>query len=112
MGGLSCGGCLNYGKRGERCLKKSGSRYIVAGLDGSDWVKNARTAGWGILVRGRKEEKVTLIELSVEERGPILREFPHGVQFFRHLYGVSGEPEEFAALAPRCPVFRVEEMYR
>jgi F420H(2)-dependent quinone reductase len=97
-------------------LTVDGCRYIVAGLDGSDWVKNVRTAGWGILARGRKEEKVTLIELPVEERGRILREFPrevpHGVQFFRHLYGVSGEPEEFAALAPRTPVFRVEGAYR
>jgi hypothetical protein len=25
---------------------------------------------------------------------------------------VSGEPEEFATLAPRCPVFRVEGAYR
>jgi deazaflavin-dependent oxidoreductase (nitroreductase family) len=93
-----------------------GWRYIVAGHEGSDWVRNARAAGWGILARGRKEEKVTLVELPSEERGPILREFPrevpHGVQFFRQLYGVSGEPEEFAALAPRCPVFRVEGAYR
>lgn len=93
-------------------LTVGGRRYIVAGHEGSDWVGNVRAAGWGILARGREEEKVTLVELPVEERGPVLREFPrevpHGVQFFRHLYGVSGEPEEFAALAPRCPVFRVE----
>lgn len=85
-----------------------GRRYIVAGHEGSDWVGNVRKAGRGILARGRKEKRVTLVELPVEERGPILREFPHGVQFFHHLYGVSDDPEEFAALAPRCPVFRVE----
>jgi deazaflavin-dependent oxidoreductase (nitroreductase family) len=93
-------------------LSVDGRHYIVAGHEGSDWVRNARAAGWGILARGREQERVTLLELPVEERAPILREFPrevpHGVQFFRHLYGVSGEPEEFAALAPRCPVFRVE----
>src|SRR5918911_13423 len=49
---------------------------IVAGLEEADWVKNARAAGWGILSRGRKQERVTLIELPVEERGPILGEFP------------------------------------
>ncbi len=47
------------------------------------------------------------MELPAEERAPILREFPrkvpHGVQFFRQLYGVSGEPEEFAALAAKVP---------
>lgn len=97
-------------------LTVDGWRYIVAGHEGSDWVKNVRAAGWGILARGRKEERVTLVELPVEERGPVLRQFPrevpHGVQFFRHLYDVSDEPEEFAALAPRCPVFRVEGAYR
>lgn len=97
-------------------LTVDGLRYIVAGHEGSDWVKNVRAAGWGILARGRKVEEVTLVELPVEERGPILRRFPsevpHGVQFFRHLYGVSGDPEEFAALASRCPVFRVEGAYR
>lgn len=93
-----------------------GRRYIVAGLEQADWVKNARAAGWGILARGRKEERVTLVELPPEERGPILREFPSkvpgGVYFFRQLYGVSDEPEEFAALAPRCPVFWIEEASR
>ena len=94
-------------------LTVEGQRYIIAGLESSDWVKNARAAGWGILARGRKEEKVFLIELPVEERACILREFPRkvprGVQFFHQVYGVSGDPEEFAALAPHCPVFRVEE---
>jgi deazaflavin-dependent oxidoreductase (nitroreductase family) len=94
-------------------LTVDGQRYIVGGLESSDWVKNARAAGWSVLARGRKEERVRLVELPVEERASILREFPqkvpHGVQFFRHLYGVSGDPEEFGALAPLCPVFRVEE---
>jgi F420H(2)-dependent quinone reductase len=94
-------------------LTVEGRRYVVGGLESSDWVKNARAAGWGILARGRNEEKVFLVELPVEERASILREFPrkvpHGVQFFHQVYGVSGDPEEFAALAPHCPVLRVEE---
>lgn len=87
-------------------------RYIVAGLSQADWVKNARAAGWGILSRGRTQEPVALVELPPDERGPILREFPrrvpHGVHFFQRLYGVSADPEAFVALAPHCPVFRVE----
>jgi hypothetical protein len=93
-----------------------GQRYIVGGLERADWVKNVRAAGWGILARGRKAERVRLVELPVEERASILREFPrkvpHGVQFFRRLYGISGDPEEFASLAPRCPVFRTERIER
>src|SRR5215217_7527403 len=53
-----------------------GQRYIVGGFERADWVKNARAAGWCILARGRKEERVRLVELPVEERASILREFP------------------------------------
>jgi len=95
-------------------LTVDGERYIVAGMEEADWVKNARAAGWGILARGRREERVALVELPVGERGAVLRQFPpkvpHGVQFFERLYGVSGDPDEFAALAPRCPVFEVKPL--
>ena len=94
-------------------LMVEGDRYVIAGLEEADWVKNARVAGWGILARGREQDRVKLLELRLQERAPVLREFPnrvpHGVQFFRYLYGISGTPEEFEALASRCPVFRVEE---
>jgi deazaflavin-dependent oxidoreductase (nitroreductase family) len=93
-------------------LTVDGQRYIVAGLDGADWVLNARGAGRGMLHRGRTEEHVSLVELPVEERARILREFPRlvpqGVPFFTRLYGVTADPEEFAGLAQSCPVFRVE----
>ena len=93
-------------------LTVDGHRYIVAGLDNADWVLNARVAGRGMLRRGRTEEHVSLIELPVEDRTRILREFPRlvpqGVPFFTRLYGVTADPEAFAALAARCPVFRVE----
>src|SRR5918995_5480614 len=93
-------------------LTVDGERYIVAGLDDADWVLNARVAGRGLLRRGRTDEHVSLIELPVEERAPILREFPtlipQGVPFFTRLYGVTADPEAFAGLAVTCPVFRVE----
>lgn len=96
-------------------LTVDGRRYIVAGLEGADWVKNVRASGWAILARGRQEQRVGLVELPVGERVALLRAFPrevpHGVQFFRQLHGVSGDPQGFAALAPRCPVFRVEEWH-
>jgi hypothetical protein len=93
-------------------LTVDGQRYIVAGLDGADWVLNARVAGRGMLHRGRTEEHVSLVELPVEERARILGEFPRlvpqGVPCFTRLYGVSADPEEFKGLAQTCPVFRVE----
>ena len=93
-------------------LTVDGVRYIVAGLDDADWVLNARAVGRGLLHRGRVEEHITLMELPVAERAPILREFPRlvpaGVPFFTRLYGVTAGPEAFAGLAAMCPVFRVE----
>jgi hypothetical protein len=71
-------------------LATGGKRYVIAGFEGADWVKNARSAGWGILARGREQARVSLIELPPRERGPVLREFPHkvphGVRYFRQLY--------------------------
>jgi len=94
-------------------LSVDGEHYIISGLEDADWVKNARIAGWGILEHGRKRERVNLVELPIQERAPLLREFPHkvpyGVRYFRQLYGISGTPEEFEELAPWCPVFWVEE---
>ena len=56
-----------------------GERYVVAALSGADWVKNARAAGEGVMSRGRRTEAVRLVELPVEERGPIrLQEFLRG----------------------------------
>ena len=83
-----------------------GERYICS-FPWTDWVKNARAAGWGMLSRGRKTERVQLVELPVTERAPVLREFPrqvpHGVRFFR----LPPDPDAFAAAAPRLTVFRV-----
>jgi hypothetical protein len=94
-------------------LHVNGQRYVATGFE-TQWVKNARAVGRGILARGRKQEQVILVELPVEERPPILREFPrqvpHGVQFFEKLLNIPGDPEALAAAAPRCPVFRLDNL--
>lgn len=93
-----------------------GRRHIIGGKGDADWVKNARASGWGMLAHSHSRERVSLTELPTEERAPILRAFPRlvprGVPFFRQLYGLPKDPaalpEAFAALAPRCPVFRID----
>jgi hypothetical protein len=97
-------------------LTVDGRQYIVGGLAEADWVKNVRAAGWGYLAQGRKKERVRLIELPIEERAPILREFPRlvpgGVGFFRRVYGLPTDPtllpDAFAGLARQSTVFHVE----
>lgn len=94
-------------------LTVAGRQYVIAGLgDEAVWVRNARASGWGLLSRGRHRQRVRLVELPVDERAAILRAFPrevpHGVGYFTAVHGVTADPEQFAALAPTCPVFRLE----
>jgi deazaflavin-dependent oxidoreductase (nitroreductase family) len=87
----------------------SGDRYAVAGFSGSDWVKNARAAGRGTLRRGRQVERVTLVEVKVSERGPILAVFAKQVRGGQAFLTVPSHAsvDVFAEAGARHPVFRV-----
>jgi deazaflavin-dependent oxidoreductase (nitroreductase family) len=90
-----------------------GKRYVVGGFPGSDWTANVRAAGQAILHQGRNSESVRMVEMSVDEARPLLREFPvkvpSGVGFIKNAGLVTGpNPDEFEALAGRCPVFRMD----
>jgi len=86
-----------------------GNRYLVAGFVDSDWVRNARAAGRAQLRRGRAIEDVTLIEVAVADRGPVLRAFASQVRGGRPFLGVSARASDaaFRDVAARHPVFRV-----
>ncbi len=94
-------------------LTVNGQRYIAT-VGETHWVKNARAAGWGFISRGRKRERVSLVELPIAARGEVLREFPRqvraGVQFFTMTLGLANDPDAFAAAAPQCPVFRIDPL--
>jgi len=87
-------------------LTVRGARYIAT-FPWTGWAKNARADGRALLSRGRRTEHVVLIEVPLEERARILREFPrqvpHGVHFFR----LPADPEAFARAAPELAVFRI-----
>jgi hypothetical protein len=89
----------------------AGQRYVTTVGD-TEWVKNARAAGRGLLTHGRRSERVTLGEVPEEERAPILREFPRqapqGVRFYQQVLKINGDSDSFAAAAPRCRVFRID----
>jgi deazaflavin-dependent oxidoreductase (nitroreductase family) len=87
-----------------------GDRYVVAGFAGSDWVRNARAARRARLRRGRAVEEVTLTELPVADRGPVLRAFAGQVRGGRPFLGVSAQASHaaFREAAARHPVFRVD----
>ncbi len=90
-----------------------GKRYVLGGLPGSDWAANARAAGEAELRQGRRAERVRMVELPADEARPLLRlfpiEVPTGVSFLKGVGLVTGpNPDEYEALAGRCPVFRVD----
>ncbi|MGV0598387.1 nitroreductase family deazaflavin-dependent oxidoreductase [Mycolicibacterium elephantis] len=90
-----------------------GQRYVLGGLPGSDWAANLRAAGEATLHIGRRSERIRVVELPPDEARPLLREFPikvpTGVGFMKNAGLVTGpNPNEYEALAGRCPVFRLE----
>jgi hypothetical protein len=90
-----------------------GGLYTVAGFPRADWAATPRPPGAGTLSRGRKSRRVKIVELTPEEARPVLRAFPVevpiGVGFGKRSGLVrDGTPDEFEALAGRCPVFRFD----
>ncbi|STZ89006.1 deazaflavin-dependent nitroreductase family protein [Mycolicibacterium fortuitum] len=90
-----------------------GHRYVVGGLPKGDWAANARAAGEAAVHQGRREQRVRMVEIPADQARPLLRQFPvlvpTGVGFMRNAGLVTGpNPDEFEALAGRCPVFRLD----
>ena len=90
-----------------------GKCYVVGAFPGADWVRNVRAASEVTLSRGRKQERVPMVELSADEARPLLRVRPSevatGAGFMKRCRLIDeGRPEEFEALAGICPVFRFD----
>ena len=90
-----------------------GERYVVNAYPGADWVNNVRAAGEVTLARGRRTERVRMVELPPEEARPVLRAFPSavptGVDLMKRVGLLTdGTPDEAEGLAGRCPVFRID----
>jgi deazaflavin-dependent oxidoreductase (nitroreductase family) len=93
-------------------LAFEGERYLVAGFDGSDWVKNARATGRGQLQRGRSVENVALLEVPPDRRATILQLFAQKVRGGQSFLTVPPDApaSAFADAAPRHPIFRLAEI--
>jgi len=87
-----------------------GAEYLVSMLgEQANWVKNVRAAGGvAILRRGRRED-VTLKEVNVADRAPIIRRYAAVAPGGRpHLgLGRNAPLAECEALAPNTPVFQI-----
>jgi len=83
-----------------------GTRYIVAAFADAAWVGNVRAAGSAQLSRGGRTERVTLTELPILEREPVLRAFLQQVRGGTRYFGAQ-TPDEIVAAADRYPAFRI-----
>jgi deazaflavin-dependent oxidoreductase (nitroreductase family) len=93
-------------------LTYEGKQYLVAPRGLTQWVRNIRAAGGGELVLGSKVQPFKAIEISDEEKIPILRAYLKRwkVEVGVFFQGVSADsPEEdLKRIAPDHPVFRIE----
>jgi deazaflavin-dependent oxidoreductase (nitroreductase family) len=88
-----------------------GSRYLVSMLGPeSDWVKNVEAAHGDAVIRQGRRRRVRLATVPTEDRAPILREYvriaPGGRRHFP--LRVDAPLPDFAAIAGRYPVYRVD----
>ncbi|NUT56782.1 MAG: nitroreductase family deazaflavin-dependent oxidoreductase [Thermoleophilia bacterium] len=86
-----------------------GQRWLVAPYGVGDWVRNARAAGTVELRRGRRTERVPVVEVGAREAAPVLREYLRRTPIVRPYFDATTESplEAFAAEAARHPVFRL-----
>ena len=86
-----------------------GQRWLVSPYGERAWVKNARAAGSIELTRARRTERVRLEEVDAQTAAPVLREYLRKTPVTRSFFDArkNAPLEEFAAEAPRHPVFRI-----
>ncbi|MEV0901851.1 nitroreductase/quinone reductase family protein [Actinoplanes sp. NPDC049802] len=87
-------------------------RWYLAPMLGGDcnWVRNVRAADGHAVIRHGRARPVRLVEIPVADRAPLLRCFLQQVPGARpHMPVDRHAPlEEFAAVADRYPVFRID----
>ena len=95
-------------------LSLDGDRFLVAPRGNTQWVRNARAAGEVELRVGRRVERVSLVEVPVADRAPVLRVYLKrwGWEVGRFVEGLtkSSTDAELANAAPGMPVFRLESI--
>jgi deazaflavin-dependent oxidoreductase (nitroreductase family) len=90
-------------------VEDGADRWLVAPYGERNWVLNARAAGWVELRRGTRRDRVAVEEVGSEAAVPVLRSYYHRRRVTRPFFRVdlASSEEEWAAEAPRHPVFRL-----
>jgi deazaflavin-dependent oxidoreductase (nitroreductase family) len=92
-------------------LTLDGTRYLVAPRGETQWVRNLRVAGDGVLLLGRRRQPFTATEIADAEKREVLRAY---LKRWKAEVGVffdgvddSSPDAELDRIAPRHPVFVV-----
>lgn len=92
-------------------LSYEGSEYLVAPRGHTQWVKNLRASGEGRLRVGRRVKAFSAVELSDDEKAPLLRAYLRKWKFEVGVFfggvGPKSSEEELRQVAPDHPVFRL-----
>jgi deazaflavin-dependent oxidoreductase (nitroreductase family) len=92
-------------------LSLDGARYLVAPRGQTQWVRNLRARGSGRLLLGRRVEDFAAVELTDDEKPPILREYLRRwkweVGAFFGGVGPDSSDDELRRIAPDHPIFRI-----
>lgn len=94
-------------------VEHEGQRHFVSMLgDHADWVRNVRAAGGRAAIRHGSVQPVRLVELPADQRAPVIRAYLKRTRIStqEHLAGLDPNAplEEFARIADRHPVFRID----
>jgi len=93
-------------------LTLDGGRYLVSPRGQTQWVRNLRARGQGRLLLGRRAEDFTAVELTDDEKPPILRAYlkrwKWEVGAFFEGVGPDSSDGELRAITPNHPIFRIK----
>ncbi len=93
-------------------LRHDGHRWLVAGFEQADWVKNLRASGWCLLIHDHCEERVAVVEVEEPEvRAPLLQAFVRRAPGGNRGFTIKADAPlpKFMVIAPEHPVFRIVE---
>jgi deazaflavin-dependent oxidoreductase (nitroreductase family) len=96
-------------------IEIEGRRWVSSPFGEVHWVRNLREAGQATLTFGRREERVTAVELSQEAKvrffrdvfGPYVRRLPLGTWMIGSVLGARDILEDPDGAAERHPVFEL-----
>lgn len=92
-------------------LRLDGADYLVAPRGQTQWVRNLRVAGEGVLHAGRRHQPFTAVELPDDAKPPVLQAYIQRWWFeigaFFEGIDRNATREQLEAIAPGFPVFAI-----